>query len=75
VRGRRTLKIRLTNRYLRHYFRAAEHDDSLGLAFLSVVNLLARPESLLAPARLARVGSTLRRHRSQAAPLAEPVAS
>jgi 2-polyprenyl-6-methoxyphenol hydroxylase-like FAD-dependent oxidoreductase len=63
VTGRRTLKIRLTNRYLPHYFRAAEHDDALGLAFLSVVNLLARPESLLTPARLARVGSTLRRHR------------
>lgn len=63
VRGRRTLKIRLTNRYLPYYFRAAEDDDALGLAFLSVVNLLARPESLLAPARLVRVGSTLRRRR------------
>jgi 2-polyprenyl-6-methoxyphenol hydroxylase-like FAD-dependent oxidoreductase len=63
VRGRRTPKIRLTNRYLPHYFRAAEHDDELGLAFLSVVNLLARPESLLAPARLARVGSAALRRR------------
>ena len=74
VRGRRTLKIRLTNRYLPHYFRAAEHDDALGLAFLSVVNLLARPESLLAPARLARVRSTLRRNRPSAARCEEPVA-
>ena len=69
------MKIRLTNRYLPHYFRAAEHDDALGFAFLSVVNLLARPESLLAPARLARVGSVLRRHPSPATTTAELVAS
>jgi 2-polyprenyl-6-methoxyphenol hydroxylase-like FAD-dependent oxidoreductase len=76
VEGRRTLKIRLTNRFLPHYFRAAEHDDALGLAFLSVVNLLARPESLMAPARLARIGSTLRRHRrSPTSPFAEPAAA
>jgi 2-polyprenyl-6-methoxyphenol hydroxylase-like FAD-dependent oxidoreductase len=73
VQGRRTMKIRLTNRYLPHFFRAAEHDDSLGQAFLSVVNLLARPESLLAPARLARVASVLRRHRPRATAVAQPV--
>jgi hypothetical protein len=55
VRGRRTLKTRAVNRYLHHYFRAAQYDDALGLAFLRVLNLLAPPTSLLSPPRLMRV--------------------
>ena len=35
------MKVRLTNSYLPHYFRAAQHDVGLGRDFLSVVNLLA----------------------------------
>jgi 2-polyprenyl-6-methoxyphenol hydroxylase-like FAD-dependent oxidoreductase len=67
VRGRRTPKTYVSNWYLRHYFRAAAHDDELGHAFLRVVNLLARPESLLAPARVWRVWQATRR-----APVAHP---
>ena len=55
VQGRRTAKAAMVNRYLERYFRAAEHDDHLGLAFLEVVNLVARPESLMKPAKLLRV--------------------
>jgi 2-polyprenyl-6-methoxyphenol hydroxylase-like FAD-dependent oxidoreductase len=70
VLGRRTAKVRMTNAYLPHYFRAAQRDVGLGLDFLRVVNLLARPESLLSPTRMARVVG--RRDRSPStAPTAE----
>lgn len=55
VQGRRSLKVRAVNRYMPKYFRAAEHDPQLSTAFLEVVNLLARPESLLSPRNLLRV--------------------
>ena len=70
VRGNRTAKVRMTNRYLPHYFRAAQADDALGLAFLNVVNLLARPESLLTPGRLLRV---VRGRRSAPVAAAQPI--
>lgn len=55
VQGRRTAKIAMVNRYLAHYFRAAEHDDELGHAFLEVLNLVAPPESLMSPRKMLRV--------------------
>ena len=69
VKGDRTTKAAMVNRYLRRYFEAAEHDDQLGYAFLEVVNLIARPESLMSPANLLRV---FRPHR---APAVSPAAA
>jgi 2-polyprenyl-6-methoxyphenol hydroxylase-like FAD-dependent oxidoreductase len=49
VTGKRTAKVRFVNRYLSRLHVAAERDPVLGTAFLRVVNLVDRPESLLAP--------------------------
>ncbi|MFD2093367.1 FAD-dependent oxidoreductase [Blastococcus deserti] len=49
VAGRRTAKVRTVNAYLERLHRAAEHDPVVGRAFLRVVNLLDRPERLMAP--------------------------
>jgi hypothetical protein len=58
VQGHRTVKTRVTNRYLRSFFRAAQHDDALGLAFLRVLNLLAPPTTLMTPSVIRRVVRT-----------------
>jgi 2-polyprenyl-6-methoxyphenol hydroxylase-like FAD-dependent oxidoreductase len=50
VAGRRPAKVRLVNRYLARLNPVAEHDPVVGLAFLRVVNLIDRPERLMAPA-------------------------
>jgi 2-polyprenyl-6-methoxyphenol hydroxylase-like FAD-dependent oxidoreductase len=55
VQGRRTPRVRMVNAYLRRLHVAAEHDPEVGRAFLRVVNLVDRPERLLAPAVAARV--------------------
>jgi 2-polyprenyl-6-methoxyphenol hydroxylase-like FAD-dependent oxidoreductase len=55
VHGHRSVKTLVLNRYLRRYFRAAQHDDALGFDFLQVLNLLAAPTALLSPASLVRV--------------------
>jgi 2-polyprenyl-6-methoxyphenol hydroxylase-like FAD-dependent oxidoreductase len=55
VVGRRTLRVRAVNAYLERLHVAAEHDPVVGGAFLRVVNLVERPESLLAPGLALRV--------------------
>jgi hypothetical protein len=55
VEGRRTPKVRLINRYLSRVYVAAAADATVGTAFLRVVNLMDRPEKLLAPATAVRV--------------------
>ena len=55
VQGRRTPKVRLINRYLSRVYVAAAADATVGTAFLRVVNLIDRPEKLLAPATAVRV--------------------
>jgi hypothetical protein len=55
VDGRRSLKVRLVNRYLGRLHTAAASDPALGRAFLRVVNLLDRPERLLTPGNAWRV--------------------
>ncbi|MFI5915368.1 FAD-dependent oxidoreductase [Dactylosporangium sp. NPDC051541] len=55
VPGKRTLKMRILNRYLARVLRAAERHPEVALAFHRVVNLTAPPEHLFAPAVLRRV--------------------
>lgn len=55
VVGRRTTQIRMVNSYLPRLHAAATTDPALGLAFVRVLGLLDRPESLLRPDRLLRV--------------------
>jgi 2-polyprenyl-6-methoxyphenol hydroxylase-like FAD-dependent oxidoreductase len=64
VEGQRTAKVRMVNRYLERVHRAAEHDPGVGRAFLRVVNMIDRPERLMAPGTALRV---LRGSRRQAA--------
>jgi 2-polyprenyl-6-methoxyphenol hydroxylase-like FAD-dependent oxidoreductase len=73
VRGRRTLETQLVNRYLLRYFRAAQHDEALGYAFLRVLNLLAPPTTLLSPRRMARVVANGRSPQPATRPKASPV--
>jgi len=64
VAGRRTVQMRLLNRYLAKLFAGAAHDPRLGRAFLRVAGLIDPPRTLLAPgvaARVLRPGS----HRSR----------
>jgi 2-polyprenyl-6-methoxyphenol hydroxylase-like FAD-dependent oxidoreductase len=56
VAGRRTAQVRMVNSYLPRLHAAARTDPTLGAAFVRVVGLLERPESLLRPDRVARVG-------------------
>ncbi|MFN2497106.1 MAG: FAD-dependent monooxygenase [Pseudonocardiaceae bacterium] len=49
VEGARPLRLRLGNRYLSRLHVAAQHDPTIGHAFLRVANLLDRPERLIAP--------------------------
>ncbi|HEV2921953.1 MAG TPA: FAD-binding monooxygenase, partial [Actinomycetota bacterium] len=55
IHGARTAKVRLVNAYLARFHVAAATDPVLGGAFLRVVNLMARPESLLGPTIALRV--------------------
>ena len=55
VAGPRTAKVRAVNAYLERLHVAAEHDPVVGRAFLQVVNLMDRPESLLRPGVALRV--------------------
>ena len=55
VEGPRTAKVRAVNAYLGRLHVAAERDPEVGRAFLRVVNMVDRPERLLAPSVLARV--------------------
>ncbi|GJF29176.1 FAD-binding monooxygenase [Kitasatospora sp. NE20-6] len=55
VEGRRTLRVRLLNRYIGRLHRAAAVDPAVGRAFLSVANLQAPPQRLFAPGVLGRV--------------------
>jgi 2-polyprenyl-6-methoxyphenol hydroxylase-like FAD-dependent oxidoreductase len=72
VDGRRTAKVRLVNRYLSRVHVASAVDPVVGTAFLRVVNLIDRPEKLLAPPVAARVlranllRASLQRRRSPA---------
>jgi 2-polyprenyl-6-methoxyphenol hydroxylase-like FAD-dependent oxidoreductase len=71
VAGARTAKVRAVNAYLERLHVAAEDDPAVGRAFLRVVNLMDRPESLMAPRIALRVvrGSSRGRQR---APIAVP---
>jgi 2-polyprenyl-6-methoxyphenol hydroxylase-like FAD-dependent oxidoreductase len=53
--GKRTMKIRILNRYVARVMRAAETDTTVSRVFHDVVNLAGRPERLFAPAILRRV--------------------
>ncbi|GAA3452522.1 FAD-binding monooxygenase [Dactylosporangium matsuzakiense] len=55
VPGRRTLKVRILNRYLARVLRAAEHHPEVALAFHRVVNLVAPPGHLFSAPVLRRV--------------------
>ncbi|MGY1665697.1 FAD-dependent oxidoreductase [Geodermatophilus sp. SYSU D00696] len=55
VAGPRTPRVRAVNAYLERLHVAAEHDPVVARAFLRVVNLLDRPEGLLAPGLAFRV--------------------
>ena len=55
IHGARTAKVRLVNAYLARFHVAAATDPVLGRAFLRVVNLKDRPESLLGPTIALRV--------------------
>ena len=55
VEGRRTLRVRLLNRYIARLHRAAATDPAVGRAFLAVANLQEPPQRLFAPGILARV--------------------
>ena len=56
VAGRRTPQVRLVNSYLPRLHAAAATDATLAEAFVRVVGLLDRPEGLLRPDRVVRVG-------------------
>ncbi len=49
------LRTRLTGGYVRALVRAAERDPALARAFIAVQQLVAPPQSLMAPAQLARL--------------------
>ncbi|MFD9128889.1 NAD(P)/FAD-dependent oxidoreductase [Kitasatospora sp. NPDC059571] len=55
VRGRRTPRVRLLNRYVARIHRAAQSDPEVGRTFLAVANLQEPPQRLMAPAVLSRV--------------------
>lgn len=61
VEGPRTPLQKILNAYIGHLHRASAVDPVLGLQFLRVANLLAGPQSLLAPKILWRVARQLRR--------------
>jgi 2-polyprenyl-6-methoxyphenol hydroxylase-like FAD-dependent oxidoreductase len=55
VAGRRPVRGRLVNTYLRRLRATAEHDLDVARAFMSVVGMVERPPSLLRPAVAVRV--------------------
>lgn len=55
VPGRRPLRTRVLNAWVRQVVRAATTDPAVAEAFLRTVNLMGRPESLLSPALAIRV--------------------
>jgi 2-polyprenyl-6-methoxyphenol hydroxylase-like FAD-dependent oxidoreductase len=55
VQGKRSAQVRVVNGYLRWVHAAAERDEQVTYAFARVVHLLTAPQSLFAPAVLARV--------------------
>jgi 2-polyprenyl-6-methoxyphenol hydroxylase-like FAD-dependent oxidoreductase len=55
VIGRRTMQMRVLNRYLARLFAGAACDPRLGRAFLRVAGLVDPPQALLAPGVAARV--------------------
>jgi 2-polyprenyl-6-methoxyphenol hydroxylase-like FAD-dependent oxidoreductase len=74
VEGPRTATVRAVNAYLPRLHAAAEHDPAVGRAFLRVINLLDRPERLMAPDIAMRVLRSGRRARATARSLpVEPV--
>jgi 2-polyprenyl-6-methoxyphenol hydroxylase-like FAD-dependent oxidoreductase len=64
--GERTVHRRIANAYLRQVVRAGHLDPVLAQALLRVTNLESKPESLLAPAMLARVVRSRMAHRGPA---------
>ena len=57
VAGPRTAQVRMSNAYLPRLHAGASVDPALGLAFVRVLGLLDRPESLLRPDRVLRVAA------------------
>jgi hypothetical protein len=55
VPGPRPAKVRLINTYLARLQAAAASDASLATAFIRVIGMLDRPETLLRPDRIIRV--------------------
>jgi hypothetical protein len=55
VPGPRPAKVRLVNAYLARLQAAAASDASLATAFIRVIGMLDRPETLLRPDRIIRV--------------------
>ena len=55
IEGRRSLQIRLVNRYMDRFYIAAAHDPVLAVMFGRVSSLLDSPTRLLHPATVARV--------------------
>jgi pimeloyl-ACP methyl ester carboxylesterase/2-polyprenyl-6-methoxyphenol hydroxylase-like FAD-dependent oxidoreductase len=55
VKGRRPLRVRLINAYLRRLRARAEHDPAVAAAFAAVVGMREPPGHVLSPAVLARV--------------------
>jgi 2-polyprenyl-6-methoxyphenol hydroxylase-like FAD-dependent oxidoreductase len=55
VEGRRSVRVRLTNAYLRRLRATAEHDPAVARAFSAVVGMLERPPHVLRPAIAVRV--------------------
>lgn len=67
VAGRRTVAVKVMNRYLDRLTRGAHHDPVLAARFLLVAGFMAGPESFFAPSVLARVLRNGRRLRRPAA--------
>ena len=63
VPGPRPMKVRLVNAYLARLQAAAASDASLATAFIRVVGMLDRPETLLRPDRVIRVLRAPNHHR------------
>jgi hypothetical protein len=68
VPGPRPAKVRLVNAYLARLQAAAASDASLATAFIRVIGMLDRPETLLRPDRVVRVLRAPRHPAEQARP-------
>jgi 2-polyprenyl-6-methoxyphenol hydroxylase-like FAD-dependent oxidoreductase len=49
IEGRRSLAVRITNRYVARLQRAAEHDAAVAATFIRVAGLLAPPSAMMSP--------------------------